>query len=357
MKVLFVSEYGHPNSVVKSYFDGISPHCELAGGLINFWHGTLKYDIIHIQWPEELFNWHLFGEDDMQRLEQRFEYWKSSGARFVITRHNTLPHGVYYLYEPLFELCYKYSDAIIHLGAFSLEEFLAHDLYSKKINVIINHPNYLNIPNTVTKEDAVKKMHLPLDSVIYLSFGAIRYQREQDDLVQAFKKLKVRKKKLILTNSLYLKKIVPFRVSPIKAIRYKIKKIRLQRQGIFIDENRNINDSSIQNYFKAADIVIIPRIHQLNSGLIYLAFSFSKIVVGPNISNIGSLLKKTGNILYTPGDIDSYVDALERASKLPGGDKGKTNYEYVVHEGDMYKIGREHVALYEKVMNENHSGQ
>ena len=111
--------------------------------------------------------------------------------------------------------------------------------------------------------------------------------------------------------------------------------------------------SEIATYFMAADIVIIPRLNQLNSGLVYLAFTFSKIVVGPDIGNIGVILRKTGNFVFKPGDIDSYTLALQKASESLHSTLSGDNYKYALLDCDIKKISKEHYELYKGLLNHN----
>jgi hypothetical protein len=350
IKVLFASAYNHPNSVVKTYIDAIAPRCELVSGIENFWNSTLRFDIVHVQWPEELLGWGTFDRHDLDRLRQCLLSWKNSGARIVMTRHNAVRHGDFPLNANLYELSFGIADAIVHLGKFSLDEFKDDRRYSGKLNVLINHPDYLNVPNTITKQAARKKLMIELDSFLYLSFGTIRSSQEQEDLVNAFKKVTIKNKKLLLTNSLYLEKIIAFRASPLKNMRYKRDKLRLKRSGIIIDETRNISINCIQDYCNAADVIVIPRIKQLNSGVPYLAFSFSKPVVGPDVGNIGWLLKATSNGVYMPGDVDSYGAALQKAGAWVE-HQGASNYQFVTSECAADKVAKEHVLLYQKLQD------
>jgi hypothetical protein len=217
--------------------------------------------------------------------------------------------------------------------------------------VVIRHPNYFNIPNTIEKETARKMFKLMEDDIVFLSFGVIRNAEQQSDLIMAFRKLKVPKKKMILSNSLYLKKIVAFRMSPIKNLSYKIEKLLLKRQNILIDESRIIDNSIVQYYFKAADIVVLPRINQLNSGVPYLAFSFSKIVVGPDVANIGELLNQTGNCTYKPQDIDSYTNALAKSVRLLTTNVAKQNFAFAHKDCDIHTIGKQQTMLYARLVN------
>ena len=87
-----------------------------------------------------------------------------------------------------------------------------------------------------------------------------------------------------------------------------------------------IPDDMMQCYFCAADVVLIQRVDALNSGNLPMAFHAGKVVVGPNVGNVGAILRETGNYAFDPQDINSAASALQKA--LTETEKGKENRTY-----------------------------
>ncbi len=56
----------------------------------------------------------------------------------------------------------------------------------------------------------------------------------------------------------------------------------------------------------------------------------SKVVVGPNVENVGLLLMNTGNPIFAPNNIDSVFAAIHERLKLTKTYKGHANYEYAL---------------------------
>ena len=73
-------------------------------------------------------------------------------------------------------------------------------------------------------------------------------------------------------------------------------------------------------------MVLIQRVDALNSGNLPMAFHAGKVVVGPNVGNVGQILRETGNFTFDPHDTDSAVCALQKA--LTETTKGKENRTY-----------------------------
>jgi hypothetical protein len=355
LKILIAAEYDDGNTVIKSYVDGIKELAEVKSSVADFWECKTRFDIIHIHWPELLFNWRPVEEGELQLLELTLEYWKRAGAKIVVTRHNSKSHRNLPLDDQLYDIVFRNADAIVHLGENSLIEFVSSSVYHSKLNVQINHPNYLDLNIETTTNEARKKLGFKDNEVVYLAFGAIRNAREEKDLISAFKKLDLRNKKLLITRSWLFKDHISFKQFPIKKLKNEIKKFILQRNKIAVRASSHIPEPEMIDLFLASDVVVIPRINQLNSGQLYLAFSFSRVVVGPETGNIGTTLRQTGNLLFEPGDESSYVSALRKASARVHSELGATNYQYAISECDKNKIAKEHLELYTELSNQNSS--
>ena len=82
-------------------------------------------------------------------------------------------------------------------------------------------------------------------------------------------------------------------------------------------------------YFVAADVVFIQRLEILNSGNVPMAYAAAKVVVGPDMGNVGELLRATGNPAFDVHDhkdiIEKCKQALQMAQTM---DIGRANYEY-----------------------------
>ncbi|MGN6605048.1 MAG: hypothetical protein ACTHK8_21510 [Ginsengibacter sp.] len=346
MKVLIVAEYDDGNTVIKSYVDGIRQLSDVKSSVSDFWDCKTRFDIIHIHWPELLFKWMPVEEGELQKLELTLEHWKRAGAKIVVTRHNSKSHRNLPLDDQLYEIVFKNADAFVHLGENSYNEFIGSPLYGSKVNVQINHPNYFGIKIQSTRNEARKKLGFKENAVVYLAFGAMRHAREERDLISAFKKLDLKNKKLLIARSFLFKSYISFKKYPIKRLKNEMEKFMLRMNKIEVKASSHIRESEMTDLFLASDVILIPRLNQLNSGQLYLAFSFARIVVGPEIGNIGTTLRRTGNFLFKPGNESSYVSALQKAAAHIHTRLGTANYQYAASECDIHKIGKEHLQLY-----------
>ncbi len=309
---------------IEQYFDGkfIYDHYK------NF--DNYDINIVNIHWPESIFNYSEPNLNELSDLETELKKWKSK-AKIVFTRHNILPHkSKSENFIELYRLVLQYCDGIIHLGAYSKTEFEKnHQEFSKKISIVIPHPAYTLFKNQISKSEARKKLKIAEHKNVILVFGSVRTKTELKLIETAFNNLKLENKHLLISNlNIYnplptslLQRVKKFSLTKVEKLKYNLS------NNVTINYHFIENDD-VQIYLNAADILFIPRINLLNSGNVFLGFSFKKIVVGPKIGNIAEYLETTGNPVFNPKNINSVTLALTKAFELPK-DKGVENFNFV----------------------------
>jgi glycosyltransferase involved in cell wall biosynthesis len=76
-----------------------------------------------------------------------------------------------------------------------------------------------------------------------------------------------------------------------------------------------------------------------------MAFHSGKVVVGPDVGNVGPILRKTGNFTFDPHDMRSAVSALQNA--LAATSKGDENRAYAVKHWSSGIIAAELLKCYQ----------
>ena len=301
--------------------------CEVVYGLERLWtDNVFDCDIVHFQWPE--FIWgpqkKVFSDNDITYISLRLMQLREKGVKIFIQVHNLKPHtktdkNILRLYE----LLYQHADVMVHMGMYSCE--LLQSQYPNAQHVIIPHHIYDDVYSfNISQEEARQRLHLPVDKKIVLSFGKFRNDEERNFV------LSIKDSSLFtLHSSLFLmpgfyretlhtwnpKKLA---VRLYNTCKYKLKGIRFC--------NDVIPDDLMQCYFCAADVVLIQRLDILNSGNLPMAFHAGKVVVGPDVGNVGQILRETSNFTFDPHDKRSAVSALQKA--LTETTKGKENRTY-----------------------------
>ncbi len=328
--------------------------CDATYGLSGFWNPIKNIDILHIHWPESLFKWAEPNIKELIYLEKILDIWKKNNTKIVVTRHNFSRHSfgnksIYEKsnYDKLYELVYSYSNGIIHLGKFSLDDFKKRyqEFKYDVENAIIPHGIYEKYPNNSNKVSAREKLNIPKNAKVVLVFGTLRNFEEVNFIQNVFKEVQLNKKILIgprwkFSSDKYLKKF--------------------QKLYYLLHPQYKLNDKLIDNnnihlYFNSADVVFIPRINNLNSGVLILGYSFGKVVVGPDFGNVGEILQETKNPFYSPQIIESAVQAIEKAFRSDLNKLGIANFNYAKQSWNWDIVGKKHYEFYKKIIGKKNS--
>ena len=180
-----------------------------------------------------------------------------------------------------------------------------------------------------------------------LIFGAIRHEKERQFSLNVFKSLDIENKLLVVPRWY---SYMPGRRTPIKWILFRIR-ILLDRFNKELRLNQHfVSEEELQMYMNASDIVFLPRFESLNSGVLILAYSFNKIVVGPSIGSIGELLSLSDNPSFEPGDIDDATLKIKEGLKLSN--KKVNNYAFAEKYMNWDMVINKHIQLYKEIINE-----
>lgn len=120
MKILiaYTASGTSDNPFVRLLADGIRA-CgyEVVCSVEEFRSNAADYDIVHLQWPEELFRWKAPAPADVDTLEQQLQTLKNNGIPLIYTRHNTLPHHGNPLVAEAYGLVERYARRPLYIWA------------------------------------------------------------------------------------------------------------------------------------------------------------------------------------------------------------------------------------------------
>ena len=350
MKVLFVAE-PLSNHVLDNLFNSISDKISIVASIQAFWDRTGSFDIIHLHWPESLFDWHIPKSNDIELLIDTLSFWRSK-SKITITIHNQLSHRRYKLDRQLYREVYQFCDGMIHFGSFS------YNLFKEKypcMHSIIPHIQYADHYPHVNKFIARKKLGISNREKLFVIPGQIRNLSEQRIIEHGLKSIKGPLKAIFLRK--YLNRRKSIRTFPFHIFKWLFGKATMSIRELLnrrysIDYLCNyMTDKELNYYLKAADIIIVPRINALNSGVLILGLSFGKIVVGPKTGNLTEILKKTGNPFWCPKSPESFLRALRMAINSVGSDLGHKNRKYADQYLSSQNVGSSHIRHYHDVLN------
>lgn len=295
-------------------------------GRENFLYLDTFYDIIHIHWPEQLYRIPYEHSNEVELAKfalNRLKTFRKGAAKCVLTMHNLMPHeeGRSKASQMICQGCYDMADLVVHHCERSIE--LTRSIYSnftpQKKSIIIPHGNYFGYPNNISRREARRRLGISNDDFVFLHFGLIRAYKGLNTVIEAFKKINIKNKKLIVAGS--------FLGIPTLKTRFQFKWLKLTscfNRSIFLFL-KTIPNNEIQVFLKACDAVVLGHKTGLNSGVAILGMSFGRIVIGPDIGCIGEVLRKGYNIVYDPDKLDSLISAMIEAQSMQISEAQKIN--------------------------------
>lgn len=356
MKILYAFNQDL-NPYVNVIVTGLArANCPVETGTEKFWNADrFDYDIVHIQWPETLFDWRVPTAIELLFLRRRLREVKQR-AKVVYTHHNEVSHHANAnnaaILQELYTLLQSECDVMIHLDNASRAAALSNPALRDKTHAVIPIPVYdeLYAPYAdLVPAASRRKLGLPLHKNIVLAFGNFRFEREKQLVSDAFLGLQDRQAVLFAPK---WHKARDYDFNP----RHPMLLLRSARQaawgwsnGMILGAKKTVTDEEVATCFSAADVVFIQRLDDLNSGNIPMAFLYGKVTVGPKGGNIGSILEATGNPVFDPQDRESASSALRKALLLSKTDLGSRNRQFALTHWSTRQVAEAHASLYRSI--------
>lgn len=259
----------------------------LHSGLDEFWNPTKTYDYIIINWPDYLFNWRKdIQDDEIKQLENLIKKYKTSNTKIINIRHDTYPHtdqsknG-----KAIYDLINVLSDTILHLGNYSVDDFTK--IYGKieyQKHFVIPHILFKNFDFSLDRSKLRKTYGLREKDYFIFVPGNIRNYEEFKQAISIYQRINKKNKQLYFQK--IQKSFFPITSFTLRYIVHFLK-------GIFLYKKNKINfgftyleNQKISELFTISDLVLIPRINNLNSGNITLSAQFNKTFIAIESGNI-----------------------------------------------------------------------
>lgn len=226
--------------------------------------------------------------------------------KIVITLHNIRPHEILHPRIEYFSflLSLNVADAIITHNEWSKKA--ASELYkiSDEKIYVIPIGNFIGYyPNKITKEEARKKLDIPMDTFVLLYFGLIRKYKGLDLLLSALGNLQ----------DCDILSIICGKPDNETVKRY-LENFKKNNENCLL-ELTYISDDEIQFYMNAADVGILPYEEITTSAVLLLFASFKKTVIASDLEPIRETLGDAA-IYYNPGNLTDLKRAIIESKKM-----------------------------------------
>jgi hypothetical protein len=281
-------------------------------------------EVTWIHWPEAMFAWREPGAEEIVRFEGWIRTCAASGV-VVWTVHNAFPHGwqASERYRAVYRSIAEHAQVHLHLGTRSIKEIESR--YPSARPLVIRtcpHGGYWQLVGDLTPEAARRRLDIADTGRILLVFGEIRGPRELRLILQA---IRAPGWHVLMAGRLASRR------RPLWFIVNRLVRLIPTRRWTLI--TANIPDAEVDTYVKAADAVLIARHEALNSGNVFLGFTFGKPVIGPDIGNIGEVLTTTSNPTFDPKRPKTVVEALTRLAGMDMATLGRMNDAWLRENG------------------------
>jgi glycosyltransferase involved in cell wall biosynthesis len=240
----------------------------------------------------------------------RLDRFIGAGGSLAWTVHNALPHDVRMpALESALQQAIVDRASIVHVLSANTPGAVA-DWFTIPADRVLHvpHPNYIGAyVDVISREAARWELGIPADDTVYALLGAIKPYKGLEQLIDAFDAVLERdpgRRRLLVAGGpdgdpateAFLRRCVlhPF--------------VTLHARKIPGDE--------MQVFLRAADIVVLPYLRSLNSGVLMLALSFGIPVVAPAVGGIAEVVTPEIGRTFVPGDRESFVAALIAADEL-----------------------------------------
>jgi len=324
---------------------GLREHCEVETSFEAFWENRGRFDIVQLNWPEELTQWREPTDLELILLRRVLQEWGKT-ARIVVTRHNFHPHYAdTEKYRKLYEIVYLAAHAVIHMGEFSRREYcqryVGMEFLQNQIQEVIPHPVFSSYPDTLDRHSARRSLGVGPDTFVLLAFGRVQSAAEKNIVVDAFLGIPTRDKIAIVPG---------WKRAAAKEPVNRIKWARVRASGRFRCENRFVPDEDVGALFRAADLCVIPRVNTLNSGIVSLCIRFDCQMIAPDCGNIREQAVSMECGVFDQGNNLSLKVAIEKL--VLSERKNRTSYERLRKCLESARIAKRNFGLYERIILE-----
>ena len=236
-----------------------------------------RYHVVHLHWPESVFNHHLAGSlPTTEGLLWLLRWQRMRGAKVVWTVHNLRAHDSSHrrFEERFWGLYLALVDGYIALQPGALTAICDRfPQLRERPHWVVPHPHYRgHYPDNIDRAEARARLGLAPNARTILFFGRLHPYKNVPALIRAFKTLRDRPDRqfqLIVAGA-------PKSRSLAESLKREARgdsRIRL--------ELRFIEPAETQDFFRASDLVVLPYREILNSGSALLALSFDRPVLLP----------------------------------------------------------------------------
>jgi beta-1,4-mannosyltransferase len=294
------------------------------------WFSRRGFGIVHLHW--------LYVFPFPLVMKGFYYFCRVLGLKIIWEMHNILPHKFKRKDILAGKWFYERVDGVIYHSKADIERAeKAFGTMVKKMNLVVPHGNFNDsYENKIGRAEARERLKIPADKKVILCFGFIRKNRGYEHLIEATRDMD--DTVVVIAGSLLE-----------KATYENLLEYQKEAPNVRIFA-KWIPDEEVQVFFNACDIVVLPYTQITTSGVIPLAYSFSRPVVTSAIGGIKDVVNKETGILVPPGDPDALRRAILQLLGMDRDEMGRAAREFSRRHLDWDPIARDMKKLYHKII-------
>lgn len=256
-----------------------------------------EYDVLHLQW-------YILSPIDYYYIRK---IKKLCTCQVVQTIHDVLPFDEKFFDRFFYKELYRLCDKLIVSTEENRNRLVSFcPEIENKVNVIPNG-NYCNHAKIIKKRDAREYLKIADDKVVLLFYGQLKKVKGLRILLEALGKMSMRESIILVVAGTE-------QGDSVKNYKQIIKRYNLDK--MLIVNNKYIDFEEEKYYFSAADIVVLPYTNVYQSGVVQLAFAYSRPVIASDIPGFRDIVHEGDNgYLFETEKPDSLAKVIERAIK------------------------------------------
>lgn len=223
-------------------------------------------------------------------------------TRVIALCDNVIPHEKRPGDRLFTKFAFAFTDGFIVMSDAverDLHRMVAHPSYRKAA-----HPVYEIFGEALSKPEARERIGIGAESETLLFFGYVRKYKGLHVLIDAMKRLKVLRPKLVLL-------VVGEYYGDEAEYRAQIAEAGLE--DVIRVHSDYVPNERVAEYFCAADAVILPYLSATQSGIAQIAYQFDKPVIATNVGGLAEVVVDgVSGLITPPEDPEAIVSAVMR---------------------------------------------
>lgn len=263
-------------------------------------------------------------------------YAKILGYRMIWEVHNIVAHKGTKRDIACSKWFYDFADGLIfHSRADEERTKTMLAVFEKTHKAFAYHSNFIgSYPNTMSREEARSLLRIEPGEKVLLCFGQIRKNRGYGHLLKAIE---------TLDDTVLL---IAGEVKDAELYKELSKNADGKKMRLF---GKWIKGEELETFFNACDLVVLPYTEITTSGVVPLAYSFSRPVVVSGIGGIKEMVPPEIGALCLPGDSDSIREAVLEVLARDTEEMGRKAYAFAKEKLSWEKAAIETKRLYKEL--------